>query len=73
MLCIDYSVSKTDEQSYLDYDVYKIEILKENKGFTAQINTGLINKQVSVAIMVYDTVRWIHIEATGYNKWFRNE
>lgn len=69
----DYVVSKTTEQQYNNGTTYKIEILKENKGFAVEIKTNVYNKPVKGAVMVWDTVRWIRVTTTNYDKWFRNQ
>ena len=67
----DYSIVSTTDKVYEDYDIYKIEILKENEGFVARITTDLINKRIDGAIMVCDSERWVSVETTNYGKWFR--
>ncbi len=68
----DYSISLTNEVTYNSYKIYKIEVLKESEGFIALIHTNLINKQISGAIMVSSSERWVNVRTTGYNKWFRD-
>ena len=68
---IEYSITRTDEVTYETYDVYKIEILLENEGFIARIDTGKPNTALSGAIYVTNSERWISVETENYSKWFR--
>lgn len=69
---VDYSISQTTEVTYGSCTIFKILDLRENNGFDAAIRTSFINKQLSGAIMVSSTERWVNVKTTGYNKWFRN-
>ena len=68
----DYTISLTKDVTYGSHDIYEIKILRENEGFNAVIKTNLINTQISGAIMVSSTSRWVNIKTVGYDKWFRD-
>lgn len=67
----DYAVSRSTTKTYEDYTVYQIDILKENEGFTTQINFGSANKEVVGAVTVENGTRWVEVKANGLDKWYR--
>ena len=69
----DYSISSPADKTYEDYKVYAVTILRENSGFTAEIDFGIADQAFVGAITVDHGDRWVEVLANNFDIWYRKE